>query len=178
MPGNGRYCCDRMIHPEPNEKEIKNKREHQIGFAIHHLDRMIGRASHMRANEKGIDDMTMMNGWIIMFLYHHKGVDVFQKDIEKEMRITKSSVTGIVQMMEQKGYITRTAVEGDARLKRIELTKEGERIKKLLESVFDEGEKRLDKCLSRDEQEQLLKLIGKLDDGLSEDYARYRDEQK
>ena len=56
MPGNGRYCCDRMIHPEPNEKEIKNKREHQIGFAIHHLDRMIGRASHMRANEKGIDD--------------------------------------------------------------------------------------------------------------------------
>jgi DNA-binding MarR family transcriptional regulator len=139
---------------------------------------MIGRAMHMLANEKGIDDMTMMNGWVIMYLCHHRNNDVFQKDIEREMKITKSSVTGIVQMMEQKGYITRTAVAGDARLKKIVITKEGEKMKTLMETSFDEAERKLDKCLSTDEQNQLLGLIGKLDDGLTEDYTIYRAEHR
>ena len=169
MSENGRYCCDRMISPEPDEHRIREKREHLIGFAVHHLDRMIGKAMHQQANEKGIDDMTMMNGWIIRFLYHHSDRDIFQKDIEKELQITKSSVTNIVQMMEQKGYITRTAVEGDARLKKIELTERGVEVMGILKSVFDESERKLDECLSPSDQEQLLTLLGRLDDGLSAD---------
>lgn len=174
MSEMGRYCCDRLISPDPAEHLIREKREHKIGFAVHHLDRMIGKAMHQQANEKGIDDMTMMNGWIIRFLYHHSDRDIFQKDIEKELQITKSSVTNIVQMMEQKGYITRTAVEGDARLKKIELTEAGIGVMEVLKSVFDESEKKLDECLSPSDQEQLLVLLGKLDDGLSADIGYKR----
>lgn len=39
---------------------------------------------------------------------------MFQKDIEEAFNITRSSVTGVVKLMEQKGYIRRESVAGDA----------------------------------------------------------------
>ncbi|MDE7031305.1 MAG: MarR family transcriptional regulator, partial [Lachnospiraceae bacterium] len=48
-----------------------------------------------------------------------------QKTIESDFNIRRSTVTAILQLMEKKGYIRRSAVEGDARLKQISLTDQG-----------------------------------------------------
>ena len=56
------------------------------------------------------------------------------KDIEKEMMITRSTASKIIELMVQKGMIERTEVAYDARLKKLSLTdKAMERHAKIME---------------------------------------------
>ena len=48
--------------------------------------------------------------------------DVFQKDIEAKFHLSGATVTNMLKSLEKNGYIVRTPMENDARLKRIELT--------------------------------------------------------
>jgi Transcriptional regulators len=71
----------------------------------------------------GVSDVTAVQGWVICFIYDqntHK--DVFQRDVEQELDITKSSVTNLLQRMEKKGFLIRTPMPHDARWKKLELT--------------------------------------------------------
>ena len=70
----------------------------------------------------------VMHGRILGYLKHNQDRDVFQKDIEEAFNITRSSVTGVVKLMEQKGYIRRESVAGDARLKKLCLTELGDQV--------------------------------------------------
>lgn len=76
----------------------------------------------------GLDEVTLMHSWIMGYLYHNQKKAVYQKTIESDFCIKRSTVTTILQLMEKKGYIRRVGVEGDARLKQIFLTEQGEEI--------------------------------------------------
>ena len=56
---------------------------------------------------------------------NRNGRDVYQRDIEQWFNIRRSSVTALLQGMAQDGFITRCAVEKDARLKRLVATDKG-----------------------------------------------------
>lgn len=93
-----------------------------IGYENKRLENEIqSRMAAYRASVGG-EDMTMMQCWIIRFLYEHEEKEVYQRDIEAEFSIARSTATGILKLMEKKGYIRRVSVERDARLKKLELT--------------------------------------------------------
>ena len=94
--------------------KLEDKR---IGPDIHRLDRKLSRNLTMRVKEAGLDEVTMMHGWIIRYLYHNREKDVYQKDIEKMFSVRRSTVTNLIQLMEKKGYVRRESVAADARLK-------------------------------------------------------------
>lgn len=71
-------------------------------------------------------DVTAKNGWIIMYLHKNRDKVVYQKDLEKEFNITRSTASKVVILMEKKGLVERLSVEGDARLKQLVLTDRGE----------------------------------------------------
>ena len=79
----------------------------------------------MHVKESGIDEITLMHGWIIRYLYENRDRDIFQKDIEKHFSVGRSSVTNVIQLMEKKGYLRRESVDYDARLKKVLLTEKG-----------------------------------------------------
>ena len=79
----------------------------------------------MHVKEAGIDEITLMHGWIIRYLYENRDRDIFQKDIEKHFSVGRSSVTNVIQLMEKKGYLRRESVDYDARLKKVLLTEKG-----------------------------------------------------
>ena len=82
--------------------------------------------THLRiAREMGEEELSMVNGHLIGFLYRNRGRDVYQRDLEEELHITRSSVTSLVKLMERKGYLARESVEADARLKKLTLTEKG-----------------------------------------------------
>lgn len=85
----------------------------RIKFLYHAFNRKFMETA--RAN--GVEELTSMHGRILGYLYWSRPKDVYQKDIEEHFNITRSSVAGIVKLMEQKGYILRQSVQGDARLK-------------------------------------------------------------
>jgi DNA-binding MarR family transcriptional regulator len=72
--------------------------------------------------------ITPQQGRIIRFLALKNEEAIFQKDIENFLNIRKSSVSNIIKNMEKTGFIIRSQVPNDARLKRIELTPAGRAI--------------------------------------------------
>lgn len=69
---------------------------------------------------------TQVQYWFLNYIYEkvdHQ--DVFQKDLEAVFKIRRSTATSILKLMERNGYITRSSVDYDARLKKISLTSKG-----------------------------------------------------
>lgn len=69
---------------------------------------------------------TQLQGGIMGYLFHHREEPVYQKDIEKEFRISRATATNTLQVMEKNGLIVRKSQDKDARLKRIFMTEEAE----------------------------------------------------
>ena len=72
-------------------------------------------------------ELTGTRGIVLGFIARRtgEGAAVYQRDIEEQFHIRRSSVTALLKAMEQDGFITRTAVEQDARLKSLALTDKG-----------------------------------------------------
>lgn len=84
------------------------KREEMIGFIVRSLDNMMMRnaVGDEKSEKKGM--MPVMQGWIIGYLYDHKEEEIFQRDIEAEFYIARSTVTCLVKQMEQKGVYRKS----------------------------------------------------------------------
>lgn len=108
----------------------------RVGFEIRRLDHMISKEIEARVKEEGIDEITLMNGWIMRYLYENRKKDIFQKDIEKFFSIGRSTVTNIIQILEKKGYVRRESVEHDARLKKVILTEQGIESHEKIEAII------------------------------------------
>lgn len=146
--------------------QIHEKEKH-VGFWIKHIDLLTRRIFENQARELGLDEVTMTNGRFLGYLYYKKDQDVFQKDLENEFRINRSSVATILKLMEKKGYVERVSIESDARLKKVSLTKLGEEMHLKSMKCIEKMEETIEDTLTEEEQEQLLLLLQKLEKGLN-----------
>ena len=98
--------------------------EEYLGPRIKFLTHAFTRKFLEVARDEEVDEVTVMHGQILGYLYRcgQANRPVYQRDLEETFHITRSSVTGIVQLMERKGYIQRRSVQGDGRLKELFLT--------------------------------------------------------
>lgn len=142
--------------------EELEKWEGRIGFEIRKLDHMLGRNMQAHVRAAGIDEVTLMHGWIIRYLYMNRGKDIFQRDIEQYFSIGRSTVTNIIQLMEKKGYILRESVEHDARLKKVILTEKGIRSHEMIENLIDRINASLVEGIKDEELEIFYSVIEKL----------------
>lgn len=86
--------------------------------------------------------------------------DVFQKDIEKCLKLTNPTVTGIVKRLEEKEMIVRCPSSNDARYKCLHVTEKGkEVICKSLKFGANNIEKQLIKDMSDEEVKMLKDLL-------------------
>ena len=97
-----------------------------FGALLNQSARVIRRALDARIS--GVNpDLSGVRGMVLgdIVRANRNGRDVYQRDIEQWFNIRRSSVTALLQGMEQDGFITRCAVEKDARLKRLVATDKG-----------------------------------------------------
>jgi len=116
----------------------------------------------------GADEATQMNGWILAYLHHNRGGDVYQKDIEAIFGVNRSTVTSIVKLMEKKGYIRRETVPSDARLKKLVLTPLGEEVNIKTKQTLDALEVQMRQGLTPEEIELFFALSAKIRRNLGE----------
>lgn len=114
-------------------------------------------------NETSTYGVTHMQSMIIRFLIHQADNFVYQRDIEKEFGIRRSSVTSILQLMEKNGFITRISDENDARLKRILLTEVGICAEEKVHNIIHSTEEKLSKSISAKQKKELFSLLDKLE---------------
>ena len=90
----------------------------EIGHEIRVIQRMIHHKIEAFRAENG-DALTFVQTRTLSFLMRHPDQDIFQKDLEKELNIRRSTATEILNVLERDGYIERQSVCGDKRLKKL-----------------------------------------------------------
>ena len=141
---------------------LKIEYKDHIGYENKRLENELhSRMAAYRASVGG-EDLTKMQCWIIRFLYEHEEEEVYQRDIEAEFSIARSTATGILKLMEKKGYIRRVSVERDARLKKLELTALGVNMEEGTIRNINQMETLLRQGISDEELEVFFRVIRKM----------------
>ena len=141
-------------------------KEIHIGKKILILSKRIHRKLDNGTSKFGI---TGVQSRILGFIsYNSEKKDIFQKDIEEELDIRRSSVTSVLQLMEKNGYIERVSVSKDARLKKIIITEKGIGVQRNVWNLIQELERSLIDELSDEELEILISLIDRLSNKIAD----------
>lgn len=133
--------------------------ESKIKVEDMHMGRLIGILSHQMVRNRNnpsvvmeSDELTAMQKHVLKFiLLETLHSDIYQKDIEEEFQIRKSTATGILQLMEKKGFIYREYAKQDGRLKRIVPTDKAKDILPAILEHIDETERCLEKGIPRED---------------------------
>ncbi len=118
---------------------------------------------------KHTNNMPIIKGIILKYIFENKGKEIFQKDIEEEFSIKKSRLSKILSSMEEDELISREPVKEDARLKKIMI---GDKAKTLNENVL-KSKKEIEDILLKDIDEKDLEIffnvVDKIVENLKED---------
>lgn len=101
-------------------------------------------------------------------LTHGEKGPVFQRDVEEAFGLSRSTTTGIVQLMEKNGLIRRESVASDARLKRLVPTEKAGRIEEQVKVRIREIESRLTRNVSPGQMKVFLEVAEKMSVNLDE----------
>ncbi len=126
------------------------------------LGHVLKRYMDSSTSKKYVDNLTGTNGWVIGYLWNNRDHDVFQRDIEEEFSIRRSTVSKILKLMEEKELIKRECVEYDARLKKLVLLPKSLEIQKMIDEDFDHMCKKAFANLTDQEIESLTGIIFKI----------------
>lgn len=137
----------------------------EIGFQVNVLSHRIRQMMNSMEQEEE-SAVPGMQGWIIGYLYSNQDRDLFQRDIQAHFSIRRSTATGVLKAMEQDGLVTRTSVERDARLKKLELTPKAKRLHEAVIGRIIRMEQALSATLSPEEKTEFIRLCGKIRDGI------------
>lgn len=134
-----------------------------IGLEVKILSNLIKRRIGNSKIIQETDKMTGTHGYIIGYIYNNwnKG-DIFQRDLEEEFSIRRSTATGILQLMEKNGLIIREPVPYDARLKKLTLTPKAIAVHEAVIKEFERIEAELAEGLTKDEIHTFLYIINKM----------------
>ncbi len=139
----------------------------KVGFQVNRLSRQIRMAANQMAFLGQSDTpVTGMQGWIIGYLYDHRDQDVFQRDIQTQFSIRRSTTTGTLQLMEKNGLISRRSVDWDARLKKIELTPKALEMHERVMQGIQAVEENISSSLTKGEWDTFMRLCEKIGQGL------------
>lgn len=115
-----------------------------------------------RLTEAGYDEVTIMHGWMLGYLYEKKEMKVNQRDFERSFGIARSTVANIMKHLEGEGYITRTSDEADSRFKLIELTEKGEQVHNDIKKIIVDIHEEIEDGITPEEKECFYRIIEKM----------------
>ena len=103
-------------------QERKASLQKSISFYIRRLDNLVRHRMDQSQAKASMDNITGLHGFLVGYLYHHQDKPVYQRDLERDLKMCRSTITAVLQLMEKNGLIVRTGVPDDARKKQIHLT--------------------------------------------------------
>lgn len=139
----------------------KMKRKDTIGYKIRLIHNQIHKTMEARRKENE-GDLTGMQCWIMRFIRDHEDGDVYQRDIEKEFKISRATASNTLSLMERKGLIERLPVNHDARLKKLVLTGKARNMQERAENDMRQMESCLVAGMDEAEVRQLKETLDKI----------------
>ncbi|MBR2715290.1 MAG: MarR family transcriptional regulator [Ruminococcus sp.] len=106
---------------------------------------------------------------VMAYLNDHTNTDIFQRDIEREFHVRRSTVSKVLTSLEQKQLIKRVKVEYDRRLKKIVLTDKAKQFTQKLSEHRMVLEDKLTHSISEQELNAFRTTLEKLKRNLSKE---------
>lgn len=140
-----------------------------------HTGRLVRMLNHqLKRNQKPEeavedDELTPMQRHILNYiLLETLHRDIYQKNLEEEFQVRKSTVSGILKLIEKNGFIYRESVKEDARLKRILPTKKAEALRPSILEHIHETEIRMTEGVSEQDFFLCKKVLYQMCQNLAE----------
>lgn len=143
-------------------------RQRHIGFELRTTANIMRREIDNAMAAHKIEKLTGMQGRVIGYLCRNIKNEIFQKDIENEFSIRRSTATNMLQTMEKHGLIKRLSVSHDARLKQIIPTKKAITRHKIFEQEIEKVEKKVLDGISEQERDMLFSILNKIKSNLGD----------
>lgn len=143
-------------------KEVERLEGTRIGKELRSLNNVIKRYVKNMTNYQYAKNISGANGWIITYLAENQNREIFQKDLEKQFSVTRSTASKVIKGMEEKDLIIREGVPEDARLKRLRLTEKALEMHNAIHRDLTKMESRLTEGFSPQELETLLDYIQRM----------------
>lgn len=103
---------------------------------------------------------------IYYILSHCQAGPVFQRDVESAFRLSRSTATGILQLLEKNGLIRRESVASDGRLKRLVPTERAVCLNEQVHASLRATEALMTKGISSGQLQLFLETIAKMSENL------------
>ena len=129
----------------------------RFGFLIHDVSRLRRIVVDRALKPLGI---TRSQWWVLAFLSRRDGMT--QTALAADLDLTKVAIGGLVDRMEQAGFVERRADERDARARRVYLTDAGQKLVREIRKSVEDVESEILDALPSDELDAAAKTLVKL----------------
>ena len=135
-----------------------------IGPRVRKLSRYIKQNMNHRINELTNSQVTHVQARVLYYLewMSDEGKDVYQKNIEEFLAVSKSTASEIISNLENNEYISRVKLENDGRLRKIVLLEKGYQTNKAIGETIENFENEMKNKLTEEELETFFSIVEKI----------------
>lgn len=135
----------------------------KLGLDISKIHHILSRTMDAAVINAIDDSLTVSQAYVIDFICDRcKDKNIFQKDLEKEFDLKRSSISLMLNNMEKNDLIKRIAVSDDARLKKIVLTEKSIELYQSISIAIDSVENKIAENITSEELEVFNKVLNKI----------------
>ena len=142
---------------------MKDKNEIDVGKFVKIFNNMLDSKANRDFRKW---DLTCSQHAIIAYLYDHQSVETTQRDLEETFSLKNPTVTGLLNLLENKGMIQRVTNPKDRRSNIIKLTEKSLALEKQLTASRKMAEDAILKGFTPDEKQQLESFMRRLMDNI------------
>lgn len=133
-----------------------------VAIDIKVLNNLILRDLEQRSRLMAGDVISGVNGMIMGYILTHSDREVYQRELEDEFGLTRSTISKVVNLMERKGLIERVPAEHDARQRLLRLTESARELAGKIQQESAMVSTRLLKDFDESEIDALTGYIGRM----------------
>lgn len=133
-----------------------------VAIDIKVLNNLILRDLEQRSRLRAGDVISGVNGMIMGYILTHSDREVYQRELEDEFGLTRSTISKVVNLMERKGLIERVPAEHDARQRLLRLTESARELAGKIQQESAMVSTRLLKDFDESEIDALTGYIGRM----------------
>lgn len=137
-------------------------KDNNLAFKIKSLNNQIRRLFEKSAFSGAPTELTGLQYGVIHFISDNGKKSIYQRDIEAEFNIRRSTASQMLKSLEGLGAVVRETELRDARLKKIRLTEKGKKLADAAKSNVEKIQRRLMRGIDEKELEQFLATLDKI----------------
>jgi MarR family transcriptional regulator for hemolysin len=141
---------------EGNEQKMKRNERIRIGFLIHDVSRLRRTAFDQRMKPLGI---TRSQWWVLTGVSRHGEEGIAQTELAKVLDLGKVALGGLIDRLEERGFVERRSDPQDRRVNKVHLTPKGNAVLEKMQKIGMEMNAKVMSGISLPRQHQLADML-------------------